>query len=169
MLITISQASYLLTEQSNGSQFPYPQNANNNRSFLLFNQYLFINHPFCAGGIILQSLRMKWENAKWSIYFPTLFKKNLFIFGHSTQDLRSPTRDRIRAPCSRSTKSHPLDCQESPSPLPNPLHLFISDSGVFLVLFFNTLMNVMKQFTQNSAFNFKEFRNLLKLHIALLH
>ena len=27
----------------------------------------------------------------------------------------------------------------------NPLHLFIRDSGFFLVLFFNTLMNVMKQ------------------------
>ena len=118
MLFTISQASYLLTEWSNGSQFPYPQNANNNRNFLLFNQYLFINHPFCAGGIILQSLRIKWENAKWSIYFPTLCVFLKFIFGRSMQDLSSPTRDRIRAPCSRSTKSYPLDCQESPSPLP---------------------------------------------------
>lgn len=45
------------------------------------------------------------------------FKEDIYLLValHNVQGLSSPTRDWTSPPCSESTDSQPLDCQESPN------------------------------------------------------
>ena len=65
----------------------------------------------CACGVISRKSWPKLMSGRFSFYFLFFFPLAML---HDMWDLRSLTRGRTHAPCSRSTGSEPLDHQGSP-------------------------------------------------------